>query len=90
MADYLHNPKPTYPAISRKMGEQGVVVLLVLVGADGSAQEVKVRHSSGYPRLDQAALAAVKNWRFVPGKRGGVPQAMTVEVPLRFDPFSSS
>lgn len=83
-ADYLQNPQPEYPAISRRLGEQGQVTLRVLIGADGSAQQVELHRSSGYERLDRAALDTVRRWRFVPGKRNGVPEAMWFNVPINF------
>jgi periplasmic protein TonB len=84
-ADYLHNPKPTYPPTSRRLGEQGKVVLRVLIGVDGRAQDATVLESSGFPRLDHAALEAARQWRYVPGRRGGVPEPMWVKVPIAFD-----
>jgi len=83
-AQYLQNPKPAYPAISKRLGEQGKVVVRVLIGADGTAQKAEIRQSSGYERLDQAALNTVLAWRYVPGKRGGVPEAMWFNVPINF------
>jgi protein TonB len=83
-ADYLQNPKPAYPPISKRLGEQGKVVLRVLIGTDGAAQEAQVRTSSGYERLDQAALQTVLKWRYVPGRRGGVAEAMWFNVPIHF------
>ena len=83
-AGYLNNPKPTYPAISRRLGEQGKVVLRVFIDAEGSPQQIEIRQSSGYERLDQQALDAVRRWRFVPGKRNGVPEAMWNIVPINF------
>lgn len=83
-ADYLHNPKSEYPRISRQRNEQGKVVVSVFIGTDGTAQKAEVKVSSGYERLDQAALATVKSWRYVPGKRGGVPEAMWFNVPINF------
>lgn len=83
-ADYLQNPKPAYPPISKRLGEQGKVVVRVLIGTDGTAQQAEIRQSSGYERLDQAALATVLKWRYVPGKRGGVPEAMWFNVPINF------
>lgn len=83
-ADYLQNPKPVYPAMSRRLGEQGKVVVRVLIGVDGSAQAAELRQSSGHPRLDQAALDVVRQWRYVPGKRGGVPEPMWFNVPITF------
>jgi periplasmic protein TonB len=84
-ADYLHNPKPAYPPASRRLGEKGKVVLRVLIGVDGTAQDATVLQSSGYDRLDRTALQAVRQWRYVPGKRGGVPEPMWVKVPINFD-----
>jgi protein TonB len=83
-ADYLRNPKPVYPPISKRLGEQGSVVLRVLIGADGAAQRAEIHKSSGFDRLDQAALATVLKWRYVPGKRAGVAEAMWFDVPVSF------
>ena len=83
-ADYLQNPKPAYPAISKRQGEQGKAVVRVLIGVDGTAQKAEIHQSSGYDRLDQAALATVQRWRYVPGKRGGVAEAMWFNVPINF------
>jgi protein TonB len=83
-ADYLQNPKPAYPAHSRRLGEQGKVIVRVLIGVDGRAQKAEIRQSSGYERLDLAALATVQRWRYVPGKRGGIPEAMWFSVPINF------
>ena len=83
-ADYLNNPRPAYPPMSKRMGEQGKVVVRVLIGADGLPQKAEIRTSSSYERLDQAALATVMKWRYVPGKRAGVPEAMWFNVPIHF------
>jgi protein TonB len=84
-AEYLQNPKPVYSAMSRRLGEQGKVTLRVLVGADGKVEKVEINKSSGFDRLDQSAMNAVlQQWRFVPGKRGGVPEAMWHFVPINF------
>ena len=66
------------------MGEQGKVVLRVLIDAQGVPQQVELKQSSGYKRLDQQALETVQRWRFVPGKRNGVPEAMWNVVPIQF------
>ena len=55
-ADYLHNPPPAYPRMSRRMGEQGTVLLRVFISAEGRAEKADIRTSSGYARLDEAAL----------------------------------
>lgn len=83
-ADYLRNPKPVYPPMSRRLGEEGKVVLRVRVSAQGLALAVDVRQSSGYARLDEAARAAVERWRFVPAQQGGEAVEATVLVPLAF------
>lgn len=83
-ADYLQNPKPPYPPISKRLGEQGKVIVRVLIGVDGQAQKSEIRQSSGFERLDQAAVTTVMRWRYVPGKRGGVPEAMWFNVPINF------
>lgn len=83
-ADYLSNPKPPYPPMSKRLGEQGKTVVRVLIGTDGLPQKAELRQSSGFERLDQSALATVMKWRYVPGKRGGVPEAMWFNVPVSF------
>ena len=83
-ADYLQNPKPAYPAMSKRLGEQGRVMVRVLIGVDGTAQQAQIRQSSGFERLDQAALITAQRWRYLPGKRGGVPEAMWFNVPINF------
>jgi len=83
-AAYLHNPAPAYPPVARRLGEQGRVVLRVLVSADGQADQVEVRTSSGSPRLDAAALETVQRWTFVPARQGDRPLAAWVLVPISF------
>jgi protein TonB len=83
-ADYLHNPKPSYPAASRRLGEQGRVVLRVRVSAQGLPLAVEVKQSSGFSRLDDAARAAVERWRFIPARQGSDSVDSSVLVPLQF------
>ncbi len=83
-AAYLNNPAPNYPSLSRRLGEQGRVLLRVQVMEDGTAGSVELQTGSGSTRLDQAALEAVKKWRFIPAKRGEQPISASVVVPLRF------
>lgn len=83
-ADYLNNPAPGYPPASRRMREEGTVVLRVRVDAEGRAAEVTLRESSGYPRLDERALDTVKRWKFVPARQGGQPVEAWVIVPIQF------
>ena len=68
--------------MSRRLGETGRCVVSVLVGADGRVQDIRLKRSSGYDRLDQATLTVVRRWRFIPGTRGGQAVAMWVNVPV--------
>jgi protein TonB len=81
---YLHNPAPLYPALSKRNRETGTVFLLVNVNPEGNATSVTLHQSSGYDRLDQAAIQAVTRWRFVPGMRGQSAISATVIVPISF------
>jgi protein TonB len=83
-ADYLKNPAPAYPPLSRRMGEEGKVILRVLVNIQGSADSVEVRTSSGSQRLDDAAVNTVKHWKFIPAKRGDTAVQSAVLVPIIF------
>lgn len=83
-ADYLQNPKPSYPPMSRRLGEEGKVVLRVRVSAQGASLSVEIKQSSGFSRLDEAARAAVEKWRFVPARQGGEAVESSVLVPLHF------
>ena len=83
-AAYLQNPKPAYPAISRRLGEEGKVLLKVKVTADGQAAAVDLEKSSNFERLDEAARQAVSRWRFVPAKRGDEAIEAYVIVPIVF------
>jgi protein TonB len=83
-ANYLHNPAPAYPRASRLAGQQGKVMLKVLVSEQGAAVSVQVQDSSGIARLDAAALDAVRQWRFVPAKRGAEAIEEWVLVPIAF------
>lgn len=83
-AAYLDNPAPHYPPMSRRLGEQGKVMLHVLVNADGSAAQVELKTSSGAARLDQSALDTVKRWRFIPAKLGNQAVSGWVQVPILF------
>lgn len=83
-ADYLQNPLPPYPAISKRLNEKGVSTIRVLIGTDGKAQRAEVAKSSGFTRLDDAAVATALRWRYVPGKRDGVPEAMWFNVPINW------
>ena len=83
-ANYLSNPKPLYPAISKRMKEQGTVLLRVFVNAAGHPQKVTLKESSGVPRLDHAAEQAVPGWKFVPATRDDKAIDAWVIVPIKF------
>ena len=83
-AAYLNNPRPSYPSISRRMGEQGKVMLRVFVNAQGQPEQIQIQQSSGFDRLDKAAVDAVRRWKFTPGSRNGVAEAMWNNVTINF------
>lgn len=86
MADYLSNPAPPYPALSLRLNEQGRVIVRVLISKDGHALEGDIAQSSGFDRLDRAALRAVMAWRYVPGTVDGQARDMWFDVPIHFKP----
>jgi protein TonB len=84
------NAKPNYPSMSKRLSEQGTVILRVQVKSDGTAGAVEVKSSSGFPRLDQAAIDAVKTWRFNPATNDGKPVDEWYPAPFTFKLQSSS
>jgi protein TonB len=64
----LNNPKPPYPLISRRLNEEGKVVLNVCVSLSGLVENLKLEKTSGYRRLDDIAIETVKKWKFIPAK----------------------
>jgi len=83
-ASYLNNPAPQYPSSAKRRNIEGKVLLEVLVDANGNAEKIVISRSSGFAILDNAALEAVKNWRFVPAKKAGKAVAAQVTVPIEF------
>ncbi len=81
---YLQNPAPAYPAISRRLGEEGRVLLRVKVSAEGAPLAVNLEKSSNFTRLDDSAIQVVNRWRFVPAKRGDEAIEASVIVPIVF------
>lgn len=84
-ADYAPNNdvfRP--PAISARLGEHGTVLLRVTVGADGQATQVEVARSSGYPRLDNAAVQGARRLKFRPATRGGVAIEASYQLPVKY------
>ena len=80
----LRNPAPSYPPLSRRFGEQGEVMLRVLVSPAGEALQVELLASSGHRRLDEAARKMVAKWRFIPAQRGQEKIQAWVRVPVVF------
>ena len=85
-----NNPRPEYPRAAREAGWEGTTVLQVLVLPDGTAGSVTLQKTSGYAVLDEAALTAVKAWRFIPAMDGNFPIKSVVRLPIRFDLKESS
>lgn len=83
-AAYLNNPAPDYPTLAKRLGQQGKVLLRVLVTANGLAKEVRLFHSCGAEMLDKSAIRAVKHWRFIPARQGDENVEAWVQVPIMF------
>jgi protein TonB len=83
-ADYLNNPPPAYPRLSRRLREEGEVELRVRVSPQGQPMTVELARSSGSQRLDEAALRAVRQWRFEPARQGSRAVEAWVRVPIHF------
>ena len=81
---YQLNSPPAYPGRARKRGQQGTVVLQVLVNTNGMVDDLEIETSSGFGSLDHAAAAAVRKWSFEPGRRGEEKIPMWVRVPVTF------
>jgi periplasmic protein TonB len=81
---YLKNPPPTYPESSRRRGEEGVVLLTVRVDERGEIASIAIKQSSGFSRLDQAAVKGVERWKFNPARVGSIAVSSQIEIPIRF------
>ena len=83
-AAYLNNPAPFYPSAAKRKNIQGKVLVNVAVKIDGTPSSVEISRSSGSSQLDEAAIAAIKQWRFIPAKSNGKAVAANVIVPIEF------
>lgn len=83
-AAYLNNPPPEYPAFAQRQGWEGKVLLRVHVLASGKPDKVEIKQSSGRKTLDESALTAVRNWTFIPSKRGTTAIDGWATVPIEF------
>lgn len=82
---YLEPPSPSYPRLSRQLAESGLVVVRVFVDVDGLPRTVQVAQSSGFVRLDEAALEGVRRARFKPYVENGRPTAGWARIPIPFE-----
>ena len=82
----VNTPPPDYPLELACYEQGGTAGLILKIGLDGRARDIRVESSSGHPQLDQAALAAVETWEFRPATRGGQPVETDLRVPVKFTP----
>jgi periplasmic protein TonB len=83
--NYLKNPEPDYPELARRRHQEGLVLLAVKVTAQGRAERVEIKKSSGFSLLDNAAVEAVRDWEFQPARIGSLAFGSEIEVPVRFE-----
>ena len=81
---YIEAPQPHYPPESRRSGEEGLVVLRVLINEIGAVARIDIERSSGHTRLDDAACQAVKRAKFRPYVENGVPRMALATIPIEF------
>jgi protein TonB len=75
---------PSYPSLSRRLGEEGTVLLRAELDEHGFVAAVRIASGSGHPRLDEAALAAIRTWRCTPAQRNGQPVRAVALQPFKF------
>lgn len=81
---YLKNPAPAYPVEAKRLGQEGLVILSVKVSSSGAPLDVVLKQSAGYSLLDEAALKAVRRWKFQAARIGSFAVESQAEVPVRF------
>jgi TonB family protein len=84
VASYYRNPPPPYPEESRKLKEEGLVMIHAEVDPQGKVNSVILIQSSGFPLLDDAALETVQGWQFKPARMAGIAVSTSVNIPVRF------
>ena len=82
--DGARNRGPSFPEASRRRGEEGVVRVELFVDPTGRVADVRILESSGFSALDAAAVQAVREWRFRPAQRGGMPVAGSITTAVHF------
>ena len=80
----LHNPKPNYPFLSRKLREQGLVMIQLCVNQNGFVEEARVSKSSGFQGLDNSALVTLSQWRFLPDSSHSQNSSQCFQAPIQF------
>ena len=80
----LHNPRPIYPLLSRKLREQGLVMIKLCVNQGGFVDEASVSRSSGFQSLDRSALATLSQWRFLPLSSTLNSSSQCFQAPVHF------
>ena len=83
--EYVRAPRVEYPAVSRRLREEGRVVLRVLIGRSGRAEQVEVQKSSGSPHLDEAAIKAAREALYRPYSENGEVISVWALVPTLFE-----
>ena len=78
------NPLPSYPRLARRRSLEGRLVLKVVIDREGRVDTIDVARSSGHPILDRAAKSAVRQWKFEPGRRAGIPVRAAIDIPVVF------
>ena len=79
-----HSVRPVYPRVAKEEGWEGIVLLRVLVHTSGRPGTITIQKSSGHKILDDAAIEAIRQWRFAPAKDGNFIIEKHVDVPLKF------
>jgi protein TonB len=83
-ARLVRHVAPAYPALARQRGLEGRVVIRLVIRADGVPDDIRVAQSSGFDSLDKAAVEAIRQWRFEPARRAGVPVTEERLAPVIF------
>ena len=81
---YLEPLQVDYPRLSKRLGETGVVMLRIFIDEAGRVRDAQVSRTSGHPRLDDAAMAAVQKARFKPPSENGQAVSGYAQVPVDF------
>ena len=77
--------RPTYPAEAVRRRAEGTAHLRITVSNEGEVIRIEIKHSSGWPSLDQAAMDTVSKWRFQPQRSGLVSKSQSVVIPIQFE-----